>query len=468
MYKNLKRLMLSLVMFFGFNGMVYAESIYDHLSSGDIIIGNTTFKSGTWISATRASKAGSLYTIDSGKTDVKTYKYINENVWYELDSQTDEYTILSKEKIEQLEDELKIYYNNNDGIMVTINYEDTGFEQIVDEWIKENNPSVIIDTNNKTVTCKYGMHYTSTNVNLTTSFYCNTKLESDVGGINDQNIKPMEIKEVTVPSADKLSKLFSHSASIFTNQDKIDVKYQNYTLGESRTDLISITATNKLDSKTKFIYIEIKFIDNNSVYSILAMPFNEDLSLVDTYYNYEDNSIIVMIDAFNTQGDEMWLIDEAHNKLFKVYMPITNDFNPPLTESDLEINNFGLPEFQDINQTKVSVNLDNAAGDYIININDELTEYDSEISQNITTPGKWVAFEIEIPSEFYPEYTSLLIDPEHIEKYIVDTSNNKVILWIDFASVNVSRTSIKIYNSYINNNYSNNTYINIIIEDNIK
>ena len=121
MKNKIIKLIFSFIISFSFISFVDAQGIYDNVKNGDIIIGNTAFRSGTWISATRAGKAGALFNQNTGSTNLKTYKYINKNLWYELNEETDEYTILNSSEISEIENNLRIYYINNNSIMNTYN-----------------------------------------------------------------------------------------------------------------------------------------------------------------------------------------------------------------------------------------------------------------------------------------------------------------------------------------------------------
>ena len=164
MKKVIRKIVLSLFMFFCTFVVVNADSLYDNLQSGDIIIGNTTFRSGTWVSTTRASKAGALFNQNTGSTNLKTYFYVNKNLWYELNDATDEYRMLSSSEISEIENNLKIFYENNSGLPKTYfknNMSDTDDVGILLDYATNNesidfkldDANVKIDTVNETVSC---------------------------------------------------------------------------------------------------------------------------------------------------------------------------------------------------------------------------------------------------------------------------------------------------------------------------
>ena len=175
MKKNINILMFFVFIFLGFIINVNAANIND-LSSGDIVIGNTRFKSGTWVSASRAAKAGALYTNNTGNTDLNTYLYINPVVIYVYDDTIENYKLLNSNEIVNLEIEMNIYYENNVPLVNTyesyVEYEydeETGEEMInafnmVFEFydflpelgeIMVDDPEVELDYTNQTITCPY-------------------------------------------------------------------------------------------------------------------------------------------------------------------------------------------------------------------------------------------------------------------------------------------------------------------------
>lgn len=338
MYKNIKKLILSLMVFCGFNGIVNAESIYDHLSSGDIIIGNTTFNSGTWISATRASKAGSLYTLNSGNSDVKTYIFINQNVWYELDQTTETYRTLNKTEIRNIESNLNVYYNNNEPLDVTFSYENTTFEEtLLEEFGLFPNENLKIDTINKTVTCKYGTIIENKftpydQVEYGYSVKCVNSLDVNYFDSTSPHTKSLEIKEITVPTAARLSTLTEEEEEAFIAQNYITADYKTWNIGEIKNNFLTITTDTELTYAQNFVVVELKFIDENDISYISALPYTDDVFLnLETLKIYEDNSIIVGLDAFENDMYTLILIDELYNKIIKLHINIEKLYTPTLS-----------------------------------------------------------------------------------------------------------------------------------------
>ena len=106
----MKKVLLLIIFSFSFffvNNVVNADN---ELSSGDVIIGYTKFDENTWISASRAAKAGSLYTNESGNIFVRTFIYIDEDVWYEMDSEYGGYYLLEDEELSNIKDNLNVHF----------------------------------------------------------------------------------------------------------------------------------------------------------------------------------------------------------------------------------------------------------------------------------------------------------------------------------------------------------------------
>ena len=169
MKKIIKNLVLSFILFFSFTCFVNAEGIYDYLDSEDIIIGNTIFKTDTWISANRAAKAGALYAKNMEDTNVYTLLYIDEDLWFIYDEDEEEYTQLDQETIALVEEYLSLYYINNEPMLHTYNayYEETEEEPITNDayWfldmygseygVEFDDDEVTVDLDNGTITCPY-------------------------------------------------------------------------------------------------------------------------------------------------------------------------------------------------------------------------------------------------------------------------------------------------------------------------
>lgn len=94
----------------------------DIVEPGDIIIGNTVFRSDDWISATRSSKAGALYYENTGETDVRVFYYDDLGDWYEYNDSTSKYELIIEPTLSELEDIINIYYDNNIAILHNYDY----------------------------------------------------------------------------------------------------------------------------------------------------------------------------------------------------------------------------------------------------------------------------------------------------------------------------------------------------------
>ena len=126
MNNKIEKILITFIMFFAF-GMITNAASSSILTKGDIVIGNTVFHEDTWISAARASKAGALFTRNNiGDTNIYIYYYVNDNIIYVYNENEEKYNLLSEEEISNLNTNLNIYYENNEGLLNT--YQKTGEE----------------------------------------------------------------------------------------------------------------------------------------------------------------------------------------------------------------------------------------------------------------------------------------------------------------------------------------------------
>lgn len=98
---------------------VNAASLESVIGPGDIIIGNTVFRADDWISASRASKAGALYAMNTGETDVRVFYYDDMEEWYEYNDTTSKYELITEPTLSELGDIINVYYDNNEPLVNT-------------------------------------------------------------------------------------------------------------------------------------------------------------------------------------------------------------------------------------------------------------------------------------------------------------------------------------------------------------
>ena len=174
--RSIKTCILGFIMLFVCGISVNAASLDSVIEPGDIIIGNTVFRADDWISASRASKAGALYAMNTGNTDVRVFYYDDFEEWYEYNDELLKYELVKEPTLIELENIIEIYYDNNEPLVHTyesyVEYEydeESDEEYIIDSnsvfqlfyvfdenYLKLEDDNVILDFENETITCPYG------------------------------------------------------------------------------------------------------------------------------------------------------------------------------------------------------------------------------------------------------------------------------------------------------------------------
>lgn len=337
MKNKIIKLIFSFIISFSSILFVDAQGIYDNVKNGDIIIGNTAFRSGTWISATRAGKAGALFNQNTGSTNLKTYIYINKNLWYELNEETDEYKILNSSEISEIENNLRIYYINNNSIMNTYNTQKEIFNG--KSITKISSKNVTFNDNYETITCPYGekfevtlqvgpagdnkYEYYEAYCGLDDTFYFNNK---------DKGYYGLNILEI-------------HKGGGTNNDDSVfeDV-YNN--LNENNNFEVQVSVLDNLKNASegytygqgKFIGLNIEFDDNfddnsdrlsyknGGKYYHLYSNSNVNYTL----YDYEDGSLYTLfldLDSFDEEANFVITDDLGNYQTFTIKYELFNENN---------------------------------------------------------------------------------------------------------------------------------------------
>ena len=456
MKKNiLKFISLSLFVFFGSMLTVSAgTTVLENVFPGDIVIGNSVFTSGTWISATKASKAGSLYTLNTGDVNVKTYINIYDELWYELDADTDEYRALSIEEVDELLENHNIYYTDGDPVMVTypIKQENSYIEILLSGPATVYDESLVFDSETRSVTCDYGEVYkiedwdlTSNTLMMTYDLKCDENLMIHDEGYYDA--KPIEVVSVSIPSNPENSYLGIE----FTNQDKVTLKY------DETYNSIIISLNEKIDSSNPYIAFDIKLADGNMFnFGVLDPVFGLSSNLTSAVYN--DESIIrftLRVDdqfGFNS-GGEFLILDHIFDTFMRFQVHIEPleyshtdlTITPKVATFDGELAELAVNQnaFQLLNTESYNTEFD-FTWNLIFNGELESFEYNG-------VEGKWIALELEMPEDIYLEKITLTGDENAFSEII----NDKYYLWYNCDRTNGSRL-------YFRNNYSSYLYANSI------
>lgn len=482
MYKKIvNNVLLSILVFFGFNIFVNASSIYDYLKSGDIIIGNTTFRNGTWISATRASKAGSLYTMVNGDIDVKTYKYINQNVWYEMDPVTDKYKILSKDKIEDLNKSLHINFLNNEPITKTYksyaNYEDDvlveandvfRFFNSFDGEIFVDESEVTLDYQNQTITCEFNTIFEFRVIsNDSEDFYtgfCGDEfnfLPQEEGGEEpepDNTI--LHIVSSKLAEGDEF--LNQDNITLTTNDNSVDggeiyypANYINFTINE-KFERFSLEDEYLVEGK--YLVFDFEIDDNHyteEINDVISYEENYEYEILDEH-NFR---LYVEVDDRYDGYQQYFLLNWNHE-----YITISLNYEGiELSDKDFELLNIK-PAHIDVEGNNQSL-IDDIKYDEEVYIDDEGYEYKDKY-YNIYTIGDldyfdyndyygyWLAFELEFDSDVYLD--EIEINANDDTRYYYEIVEDKILLWIDAKSFDYG-SSIGFH--YLYTNGRNSEYI---------
>lgn len=291
-----------------------ADTIYNKLQPGDIVIGRTLFRN-TWISSNRAAVAGALYREVTEEIDIKTYKYVStvngKKIWYVLEDNNN-YKLLSDREVEELENNLYINYNNNEPIVHTYNKEesvdffDTFYGEKTYREIKADNEDFKIYENSKTLTCPYGLDFsfTARDTNNKITYYkgyCGLDdvfyfsmidgSSSGTGSSGSSSINRVSIVDITTPqyySSEKETKNYSNIINFKYRKDGIGMHFVNVGLfGKlEKFELYS--------KKGSWITLDIK-LDGEKTSSLYTSSYIE--YFVDSSLNIDNNTIRVHINA---------------------------------------------------------------------------------------------------------------------------------------------------------------------------
>lgn len=310
MKNKIIKLIFSFIISFSFISFVDAQGIYDNVKNGDIIIGNTAFRSGTWISATRAGKAGALFTKNTSSIDVKTYKVITTNLWYELDDDG-QYRKLEDYELDELENNLKIFYENNNPI--NIKYDKLKNELGVptelsfllnlynseDSTFIINDSNIIFDKSDNTVTCPFDYKFEfsllyADNTSIDYVGRCSQDdivfEEKDLHNLIDIKIKNVQISNVNYPNQSKIS--LKNSVENFYYTYKVNEELETFDITDEDLGL-------SLD-ENKYVMFDIKFDENNNIYhySFLNKESNNELKVVSR--NIDNNTVRIYVPIKST------------------------------------------------------------------------------------------------------------------------------------------------------------------------
>lgn len=292
---------------------VNAASLESVIEPGDIIIGNTVFRADDWISASRASKAGALYAMNTGETDVRVFYYDDMEEWYEYNDTTSKYELITEPTLSELGDIINVYYDNNEPLVNTYeSYVKYEYDEEYDEYypsesnrvfelfyvfdesnLKLEDENVILDFENETITCPYGYVFDFSDE------YEEGKIEKYKGicGVDefkfeseeDYNYKKLEIENIELVSVSEDENLI--------NQDRVTLDYHNPNDFYSFADIyineeLEETLPSLAPISSTYVAVDIK-LKGESNYELLhdideAYAILEDKSSIRLYLTADD------------------------------------------------------------------------------------------------------------------------------------------------------------------------------------
>lgn len=333
----MKKVLLLIIFSFSFffvNNVVNAET---ELSSGDVIIGYTKFDENTWISASRAAKAGSLYTKEAGDIFVRTFIYIDEDVWYEMDSEFGGYYLLEGEELENVKENLKIYYYNNEPIKMIYDITElvVNHDYLINEFEISNitHEYVSYDEVEQTFTCPYGdafvfdLSFVDAEMRNVTQKYvgeCGENIKfTEYGMYSTSELKIDYIQMATSESENNNQGKFVE-AEYMLNENNNEHYYTIKTLGE-----LNEYSPYPYESSRKWIGFTVNF----SAYNV---GYNYDVysSGLDFYVEYETDHMNIYIDteSFDSRlhNNRIIIMDNKYNKQEYIninYLPFNEDLS---------------------------------------------------------------------------------------------------------------------------------------------
>jgi len=305
--KYIKILFFALIVNMFFITSVKAENVYDYVEYGDVVIGNTVFDG--WVSANRAAKAGILYYQNNSHNvslEINTYMYFGNGRWKIYDDNTNKYRVLTGDELTNFEENINIYYINNNPIVHTyknLNVEGSDIDYLFslnkNYSIIENESDVTFDFEKEEILCPYDKVFNfeviyyersgeGTNPPVGESFdyigICSTN-EFEIVDKYKYESEPLELLDFELVIDDHL-----------LNQDKVtideeDKKNNNIflTINEELENYEVDLSTEIYDRRATdyFLVYDLKF-NNTDFITIMDSAFDHTELIVD----YLDNNII--------------------------------------------------------------------------------------------------------------------------------------------------------------------------------
>ena len=414
--RSIKTFIIGLIFVCAIN--VNATKLEEMIEPGDIVIGNTVFRSDDWISASRASKAGALYAMNNGATDVRVFYYDEFEDWYEYNDKTLKYELIKEPTLSKLGDIIKVYYDNNEPLTNTYeSYVEYEYDEISEEYypmefnrvftlfnsesaeIKINDEKIKLDYDNKTISCPFGytFRFEIQNEDMNTKYigicgFDEFKYESE----EEYNLEKLKIESIELVS--------SSEDEILVNQDKVVVEsngdgYFNISVKEELEDIF----LPQTGMSSTYVAFDVKFT-GKALYEFLH-------NLRDPYYMYYGENYVrlyLTIDTYNSNVYDFTIMDRQYNTFEKISIFSKGLERPKynLTLKNIVASNYVENDEMKHNNSLIrGINVyDKTIGDDVISINLVGELLNSEFNDTTT---KWFSVDLFFNSEI--DYSKLVI-----------------------------------------------------------
>lgn len=477
--RSIKTFIIGFIVLFVCILNVQAANLEELIEPGDIIIGNTVFRADDWISASRASKAGALYAMNTGETDVRVFYYDDMEEWYEYSDATSKYELVKEPTLSELSDIIDVYYDNNEPLVNTYeSYAEYDDESVIMDAnyvymffnnfygdIFVNDEDVEIDYDNETITCSYGkvFDFEVVSNNETEKFkgICGTK-EFTIETEEEYNYEKLEIESIELVNALEDENLINQEKVMldyYTSNDHYSFAdiYINEELEETLPSLAPISSTYvavdiKLKGESKYELIH----DINDAYVLLEGEDSIRLYLTADSYGFSDYTLTLLDYKYGT-FEEVNIYFNGFERL-QYDFTLENITNGTSTFDD---------EMQNNNDTIRSIDVHNTEtdGNFIsVNMVGELLN-----SGFNSYPTKWISLDLFFNEEVDYDYLNIEFN-EYTDvelNYDYEILLDRVRLYFEYneetfgypVSITDERTDNSLYYMFVLNNYDEDKYI---------
>lgn len=465
MKKNIYIIFLVMLMFFGIENNVKADTLYDNLSAGDVIVGNTAFRSGVWITATRAGIAGANYVLNNNDANVKIYKYINRYVWYELDEDSNP-SILTTNQIAEIERTLHIYYVNNEPLVLT--YDDWSNNSGVlaltsfntkNEWLIDDDV-VAIDYEYGNVTCPYGYEFYLER-DMTDYFESADQDYLEVYGSSYWFMSTgsnATSADAFVNAVERNNRYYTTYKGICSDKFRLEIADNNT---KSDMELIYVTISEDNPNSNK---VQIDYADENRIELLMLDPVEIDDNKIDLDFHFASDNLVYMYSIATIRNStklDYYYLDDVDDNRLRVSIPITNFGSDHIEFVILDMMNntymnyvigIGPMQLDDVNVSNVSISSEDLDNQQLIK-DIQLENKNNEVRYRVSTIGelndvtinsqtkKFIALDINfsddiIYSDSFKLYDSTIYYPPQTTIPYMIVNKNTITVYLDASVAN--------------------------------